>query len=298
VGIFDFIKGNTKIAAVIGDPIEHSISPQLHNTLSWQLGINMAYIPLRVDKAYLGKALETFKALGFIGINVTVPHKQHVIEYLDEVTEDAKLAGAVNTIEFRDGKLTGYNTDISGFVRMFKSEAGTGFRERDVVILGAGGAARGVCIGIIRDGAKRISIANRTLSRAEQLAEELNNLKKGSASACLLNSREMKKAIQHADIIINTTSVGMYPHTECNPLDEDIVFRENQIVCDLIYNPFETCLLKSARLSGCLTINGLGMLIYQGVHSFEIWNKVEVPETVVKNVLASFKNYFKIKEIQ
>ena len=282
------ICGKTRLAGVIGNPIEHTVSPQLHNSLALRLGIDMAYLPFFVRDEDLGDAVKGLKSLNFIGFNITVPYKQAVMKCLDEISSDAILFGAVNTVKIENGRLYGYNTDAEGFARSFKEETGTGFAGKRVLILGAGGSSRAVAVKTAMEGADNVYIANRTISKAEEIAGIINRNIKNIAVAIEYNDQCLQNIINACDIIINTTVIGMYPETCKSPLAESIKLLKDQVVYDLIYNPECTRLLESAKKFGLRNANGLGMLFYQGVLAFEIWTGIKIPSEELKEAYISF----------
>ena len=287
------ITGKTKLIGLIGNPIEHTISPQLHNTISGMLDIKLTYVPFRVNPEDLEYAVKGLKALNFLGFNVTVPYKKDVMKYLDENTREALLMGAVNTVKNIDGTLYGYNTDAEGFSRSFKEEAGTGFRDKTVLLIGAGGAARSIAVKIAFEGAKKLYIANRTLKKAQELASLINENVKYLASSLSYEDKDFFDIFYKSDIIINTTSAGMYPNISESPVDLNTCrFNSNQIVYDVIYNPLKTRFLSEAEKNGCKIINGLGMLLYQGIAAYEIWTGVKLPEDFVRDLCNLFKSEF------
>jgi shikimate dehydrogenase len=287
----DFIKGKATLAGLIGNPVEHSISPQLHNTLSSCLGTGMAYIPLLVDKNDLGTAVKGLRALNFTGFNVTIPYKKDIFKYIDECSREALLMGAVNTVKNVKGRLIGYNTDAEGFLRSFKEETGTGFKGKKVLLLGAGGTARAIGVKMALDGADSISIVNRTPSSAEEISALINENINDISAAFVYGQAAEKGLFSNSEIIVNTTSVGMHPNVDESPVGCEVVFSRDQVVYDVIYNPSRTRLLKSAEESGCKVVNGLGMLLYQGVFAYEIWTGVRVPQNVTAEIFQMFTKY-------
>ncbi|MCQ4086215.1 shikimate dehydrogenase [Saccharibacillus sp. JS10] len=270
---------------VIGDPIAHSKSPIMHNAALRERGIAGDYTALHVKPHDLEEMISKMREEGYRGINVTIPHKEHVMPYLDELSEEARRIGAVNTIINDAGRLIGRNTDGIGYVRSLKEEAAGELQGRRIVVLGAGGAARGIIYALAAEQPQRITLLNRTVERAEALAREWSDLAEISA----LPMTEAKTAIQDADLVINTTSIGMHPHTDSIPLDIEWL-KGTEIVSDLIYNPLETRLLQSAKAKGCVAHGGLGMFVYQGAYAFEYWTGVSAPIEVMRNaVLADMK---------
>ncbi len=289
--MIDIITGKTQLLGLIGNPVEHSISPQLHNTLYSQFKLNMVYLPFRVTSQDLPKVIEAFRCLEIKGFNVTIPHKVEIIKQLDAVSEEALLIGAVNTVHIKEGKLHGYNTDGQGFVRSLR-DSGFSIKGVKAVILGAGGAARAVAVKLAHEGAKQIVLLNRTLDKAKALSELINSKVKDVSIYDEMITGNVKKYTCDCDIIVNTTPIGMWPELHKNPVDTQEAFRNRPFVYDLIYNPTKTKLLRMAEENSCKTLNGLGMLVYQGVSAFEIWNKVNVPDSTTKKIVDQFNEYF------
>ncbi len=288
------VTGQTKLLGVIGNPIEHSISPELHNTLSAVLENDIIYLPFRVDMNNIGTAIEGLIALGFLGFNVTIPFKEKVLKYLDKISWEAELIGAVNTIKITDCKLYGFNTDAEGFYRSFKRETGTDFKDKCVLVLGAGGAARAISIKVALEGASCVYIVNRSVEKAENICSVINKNINKVAKACGYDC--MKGISSLSDVIINTTPLGMYPNTELSPInDSDFFefFKENQIIVDIIYNPVKSRFLSNGEKLGSKTVNGLGMLFYQGIYAYEIWTGQIIESEVLDEV---YNAYLKILE--
>ncbi|MDA8228400.1 MAG: shikimate dehydrogenase [Desulfitobacterium hafniense] len=247
--------------AVIGDPIAHSLSPLLHSAGYQSLGITAEYSRFRVTPSKLKEAVYGLRALGFSGWNVTIPHKESIIPLLDELTPEAENAGAVNTVKQLNGKLIGHNTDGNGFVLAIENKFN--FSDKKAVILGAGGAARGIAFALKEKG-MRIHILNRTLSRAQELAS-LIRLAGGEASSGDLLPGVWLKDV---DLVVQTTPVGLYG--ENYPISLQGI-KPKTLVVDIIYKPWETAFLREARKLGCQTINGLPMFLFQGVLAWEFW---------------------------
>jgi len=274
------INGKTKVLAVIGNPIEHSLSPQIHNTLCKELGLNYVYVPFKVETAFLEEAVKGFKAAGMLGFNVTIPHKQNIMPYLDEITPEAELMEAVNTVKISEGRLIGYNTDGIGFIRSLKAND-VDVKEKKVVIIGAGGASRGIAVKMALEGAAEIIILNRTLEKAQEISHVINSKIKKIAKADHMNQEILFHYANNCDIFINTTPIGMYPHENDCPIEDMNFLTENTVVCDLIYNPKKTVFLKKAEEKGCKIINGWGMLLYQAIEAFEIWTGITVNKGII-----------------
>jgi shikimate dehydrogenase len=257
-----------KIYGVIGYPIGHSMSPVMHNDAFSYHDIDGYYTAFQVHPDDLEDAIKGMKALQIGGFNVTTPHKVQVMEYLDEIDDMAKAIGAVNTVVHQDGKLIGYNTDGLGYVRALQ-EVGGELKDKKIVIIGAGGACRAIFFTLVSMGVQHVDIANRTIQRASELiADSL-----GTLQSQALTLIEAERQIEKYDIIINTTTVGMYPNTDELPISLEKIKRDS-IVSDIIYNPLETRLLKVASEKGAVTQNGVGMFAYQGALAFEKWTGI------------------------
>jgi len=283
------INGNAKIIGIIGDPIEHSKSPILHNYISDYKKINAVYVPFRVAPDSLADAVRGLRGLNVIGFNVTVPHKNKVIEYLDGISEEAGLIGAVNTVKNINGKLWGYNTDGDGFLRSFKEETGHSFSGQGVVIIGAGGAARAIAVKAALEGADKIVILNRTVDKAKELSDYINDNVSNCSSFAGIDYNDSKNAFMDCRIIINTTSVGMHPSIDKCPIEANSFLDGKHIVYDIIYNPAKTELLKVAEKKGSMAINGLGMLFYQGIYAYEKWMDIEFSQNEIEQFYSKFK---------
>ncbi len=262
------ITGKTKIVGVIGYPIEHSMSPPMHNNAYKQLGMDYVYVAFCVLPEEIENLINSCKTLNIMGLNVTIPHKTSIIPYLDEIDETARKIGAVNTIQFRDGIAKGYNTDGIGAIKSI--EKYTTLTDKRVLIVGAGGAAKAIAFTLINEGISSLTIANRSKENAQVLIENIQK-QTGFETISYQPIKETDDVIFDVDIIINTTPIGMYPKHGVEPPIKTNNITENHIVMDIIYNPLETELLKQAKLKGATTINGTSMLINQGLVSFEIF---------------------------
>ena len=266
------IKGSTNIVALIGHPVEHSFSPPMHNRAFEKLNMDYAYVAFDVEPANLKSAIEGAKALNIKGFNVTIPHKISVMEFLDEIDEVASLIGAVNTIDFKNMK--GYNTDGIGAVKAI--EEVTSIKGKNVVIAGAGGASRAISFYIAKYGADTMTILNRNPLKAQNLASDVSNsgligeVKSDSIS-------EINAYLADADILIDTTPVGMHPNVDDEPIATSQNLHEDLVVFDAVYNPNETVLLKEAIKAGAKPVYGIKMLLYQGAESFKIWTGRDAP---------------------
>jgi shikimate dehydrogenase len=272
------ISGKTQIYALIGDPIGHSLSPYIHNAAFKYLKLDFVYVTFKVTRKNVKEALQGARALGIRGLNVTMPLKTAVIQHLDKLDSNAIKIGAVNTILNEDGKLIGYNTDGLGALNTLKAK-GQNPAGKNILILGAGGAARAVAFALCKE-ANAITILNRTLEKAKALTEELSKNFNKKISYGELNGKTLRKEIEKADILLNATSVGMAPHENETPVDMKFL-HSNLTVFDLVYNPSETRLLREAKAVGAKTVNGICMLIHQGALSFEIWTGRKAPIDVM-----------------
>lgn len=273
------ITGKTKIVGIFGDPIEHTLSPLMHNAAFKELGIDYCYVPFHVKKEKLKEAVEAIRALNMRGVNITVPHKEAVMSYLDEISEEAKYIGAVNTILNEEGKLKGFNTDAYGFIKSLKEE-NIFLKDKFILLLGAGGAAKAVAYGVLKEGAN-IFIFNRTPSKAYKIKQSFSQI--GKIEVIEQIKPELMAKIQ---IVINATSLGLKKEDPL-PLDPSLL-KKGQTYVDLIYT--KTPLLKEAEKRGCKVIDGLGMLLWQAAKAFEIWTSTPAPVEVMKKVLKKIKD--------
>ena len=288
------VLGNTKVLGVFGDPVEHSLSPLMHNAAFEALNIGYVYVPFHVLPGMLAEAVDGIRSLSIRGVNVTIPHKQHVILYLDEVSEYAMQISSVNTIINDGGRLRGETTDGVGFMRSAQAAWGKidGCR---VLMLGAGGAAKAVSYALAGAGCK-ITVANRTFERAVELARELNLVFGNDVSKAVGLKREvLAEEIKNVDLLVNTTSVGMYPNINDIPLPPDLL-HDGLLVYDLIYNPMKTRLVSEAQTRGAKAITGLKMLVYQGAVSFELWTGLPAPVDVMEQALLEHFDRMLIKK--
>ena len=274
------ITSQTKTIALIGHPIAHSRSPEMHNAALQYYNLPYVYLAYDISIEQFSDAINGMKALGFIGWNVTIPHKVRIMEHLDECAVDASEIGAVNTVVRQDQKWIGYNTDGMGYLRSLKEEGKIDVKGKRVVILGAGGAARAVGYALATSAVEQIVVANRTLSKAEQLAKHLEKWTKTDVRPIY----DCKQAIQEAALVVNTTSVGMHPHVNDCPIDPTWL-HEDLLVSDLIYEPRQTALLQAASSIGAKTHNGLGMLIHQAAYAFELWLGKQAPIERMRSAL-------------
>ena len=270
------ISGKTIICGIIGDPIEHTMSPAMHNAAFKTLGLDYVYVPFKVKSLELKKAIEGIRGLNIRGVNVTIPHKVSVMQFLDRIDPLAEKIGAVNTIINDGGILSGYNTDATGFLQTLHDKD-IEPRDKKVLLLGAGGVAR--AIGNILAGERaHITILNRQqeLSWAEDLAHRLNRHYGVEVSAGELTSENLKRALDGVDVLVNATSLGMSPDDDQTPVPTDLLCA-NLTVFDAVYNPLQTRLIREAKTAGARTISGLEMLVWQGAIAFEKWTGVKAP---------------------
>ena len=273
------ISGTTKICGVIGDPIEHTMSPVMHNAVFKEMGMDYVYVAFQVKKEGLGEAIRGMRGLNIRGLNVTIPHKVAIIPLLDRLDHLAELIGAVNTVVNDNGVLTAYNTDAEGFLRALL-ERGIEPRGKNVVILGAGGASRAISF-ILAERGSSLVILNRTLDKARECASRIGEVFQKEVKALEFDSENLAKALTEADVLVNTTSVGMYPDTDKTPVSSDLL-RPGLIVVDIVYNPIKTRLLEETEAAGAGTISGIDMFVWQGALAFEKWTGLKAPVKLMK----------------
>lgn len=271
---------------IIGDPVEHSLSPPMHNAAFQELKLDYVYVPFHVKRGNLAPAILGARNMGIKGLNLTIPHKIEVINYLDELDEAAELIGAVNTVKFAENNAVGYNTDGFGAVKAI--EEATAVKGKKIIILGAGGAARAISFQLLLSGVGEVLIANRTKEKACNLRNDLKETFSTSLG-CLGLDDELKMELNDTDVLINTTPVGMHPHQDDKPVVTEDMMHSDMVVNDIVYNPLETGLLREADKAGAQTVHGTKMLIYQGLEAFRIWTGItpqfEVFETALMREL-------------
>jgi len=290
----------TQVTGLFGHPVAHSRSPQMHNAAFAALGLPYVYVAFDVAPEQVGAAVQSIRALGLRGVNVTIPHKVAVLPFLDELSPEAELIGAVNTIVNEGGRLIGYNTDGIGYLTALREETGFDVRGRRVLLIGAGGAARAVAAQIVLDGASQLTVAARSIEKAQELAQHLEQKAPRAAlptehgsqprseqpRADAVDFSDVERVAAEYDLIINTTPIGMHPNVEAVPFATSCL-RAGQLVSDLIYNPRETQLLREAEARGCQTSGGLGMFIHQGAHAFRLWTGHDAPTDVMRETVES-----------
>ena len=294
------IDGKTKILGVIGDPIEHTFSPAMHNAGLRELGLNYIYLPFHVKPDRLKECIEGAKSLGMEGLNVTIPHKTDVMKHLDDIDQVAQMIGAVNTIQFNfdednessnqdnESKVTtkGFNTDGYGCVRAIQEK--TSINDKKVTITGAGGAARAIAFQMANSGISELSILNGNLEKAESLANDLMANLKTIGIDINVNAYDLdnlKGELDDSDIFIDTTPIGMYPNVNDKPIASADMMHEDLVVNDIVYTPMETSLIKEAKKVNAEVVYGYKMLLYQGIRSFEIWLGHEAPVDTMEKAL-------------
>lgn len=273
IGDDNMINGSTKLIGLIGQPVEHSFSPSIHNPLFEKYNINSKYMCFDVNEEHLKEAVAAIKALKIKGANVTIPHKIDIMNYLDDININARIIGAVNTIKNDNGRLVGYNTDGVGFVNSV-IDKGYKIKDKNVMILGSGGAARSIAVEIANNNVKFIEIRNRSIDKAQNIADIIKQNFK-----CIVKTGDLnvsKEDLENIDILINTTSLGMSPNVDKIPIDETIKLDKKLLVCDIVYNPKETRFLKWAKENNLETLGGIDMLINQALEAFYIWTGVRV----------------------
>ncbi len=275
------ITSNTKLYILIGDPVEHSLSPVMQNAAFETMGIDAVYLAMCVKNSMLFQVIDCFRALKILGFNVTIPHKVSIIKYLDDMDDKVTTIGAANTVVNRGGKLIGYNTDGTGALAALR-DAGVDPSGKRVLILGAGGAARALAFSLA-EFAEKVTILNRTILKAESLSKDVRQVTGAEIFYGKLNSSTLEKKLPDSDLLVNATSIGMSPIQDKSPVDAKLL-GPNLVVFDIVYSPHETRLLKDARAAGAKCVDGLGMLAHQGAQAFEIWTGMEAP--VITMILA------------
>jgi len=277
-----------QLYGIVGFPVKHTLSPVMQEAAFAHRGIKAYYLALEMDPGSFRKIMRKLPRLVLSGFNVTVPYKEKVIAYLDQLTPEAQSVEAVNTVFRKGKKWVGANTDIDGFLTSLKKEGGFNPKGKKVLVFGAGGATRGVVYGLCREGAQSVWIANRRLGRAQKLAKDMKRLfPKTDWQTSSLSETSVKSALNSSHLVINATSVGLSSkEASLFPFDLIPSAKNKKILfLDLIYDPEETCLLKAARLKGHRTLGGSGMLLYQGAKAFEYWTGKKAPVREMKQAL-------------
>lgn len=276
------LSGKARVCGIIGDPVTYSMSPTMHNAAFAHLGLDFVYVPFKVTAAGLRDALRGVLGLGIRGLNVTVPHKEAVIPFLDRIEPLAAKIGAVNTIANEGGVLLGENTDAPGFLRALR-ERNVDPTGQSLVVLGAGGASRAISL-VLAERCLELTICNRTPARGRQLAEAVSSLSPARVSAAGLGSEQATWALARADILVNATSVGMGADATESPIQPELL-RPGMVVVDIVYNPPRTRLLQHAEAAGARAIGGIDMLVWQGALAFERWTGMEAPVSIMRRAV-------------
>lgn len=282
------ITGHTRLAALFATPIRHSVSPMIQNTAFQELGLDIVYLAFEVGTDGLKEAISSIRRLDMLGANLSMPNKILAVDYMDELSEAAQLIGAVNTITNDNGKLTGHNTDGTGFMRSLQ-DLEVSIIGKKMTVIGAGGAATAIIVQAALDGVKEIAVYNRKDEFYENIKAKLAYISEHTACTITLhdlaNEVELTLDVSESTLLLNATGVGMKPLEQQTPIQDFSIIRPDLAVYDVIYTPRETEFLKQARLRGAKTANGLGMLLYQGAAAFELWTGQEMLIAVVKPIM-------------
>jgi shikimate dehydrogenase len=273
------ISGKTRVCGLIGDPVEHSLSPIMHNAAFEALGLDYAFLAFKVKPTCVAAAVESMRALNIRGLNVTMPYKTTVMASLDRTDLSAQIISSVNTILNKENLLLGFNTDGVGAVKALK-ENGVALKGRKVLLLGAGGAARAIAYAVAKE-ADELAVLNRTVKHAQTLVKLLEKSINKKIVSGSLSPSDIEQNLQDSDILINATSIGMKPRPDISPIPPKLL-RSNLSVMDIVYNPIETRLIKDAKEANAQIVNGVEMLIYQGAAAFEIWTGKSAPVEIMR----------------
>ncbi len=280
------ITGHTRLGGLLGSPVSHSISPLMHNDSFQELGLDFAYLCFDVKPDQLKEAVAGLRAMNTYGFNLTMPDKEAVLPYLDELSLEAQLVGAVNTVKNENGRLIGYNTDGLGYMKSVE-EAGCRIAGKEMMLLGAGGAACAIAAQAAISGAAKLHLVSRrgrSWEKAKKLVSAINQRTDCQADLIdLADQSGLKKALENTILLTNATSAGMAPHTELTPLEDTSLLHPGLVVSDVIYNPRQTRLLRDAAALGCQTFNGMYMLLYQGAAAFHIWTDQDMPVELIRS---------------
>ena len=280
------ITGKTKLLGIIGAPVEHSLSPVMHNAAIAELGVDYIYVPFPVKKVDLTKAIKGLEVIGVQGFNITIPHKQAIIPLLSTVTNTAKMVGAVNTVWYTESGWKGTNTDVKGFVAPLQ-EISRDWSKMTAMVLGNGGAARAVVAGLAELGCSGIHIVGRDRQKLRDFSQTWQNVPKIAPLLNLHSWETLPELLSSADLLVNTTPVGMYPQIDNSPVSSELMnlLKPDAIAYDLIYTPSPTKFLSFATARGLKAIDGLEMLVQQGAAALEIWLQQPVPIDTMRNSL-------------
>ncbi|WP_371802889.1 shikimate dehydrogenase [Candidatus Lokiarchaeum ossiferum] len=277
------INGSSKVLGIFGDPVEHTLSPKMQNAIIQDLGLNYVYVPFQVTELNLEKATQAIRSLNIRGVNITIPHKVSIMQFLDDVDETALKIGSVNTIKNENNKLIGRNTDGEGCLQAIE-DTGMNLNNKNAIILGAGGAAKAIAFYLAQK-INKITIINRSPTKMQTLVNNLRNYYDIQINGILFDQKnELKKALDEADLLINTTSVGMSPNIEKCPIEIEFLHPE-LFVNDIVYNPLHTQLLQNADQIGCKTLSGVEMLVNQGAIGFEWWTGKKPNKKLMKKIV-------------
>lgn len=288
------IDGYTRTCGLIGNPVEHTMSPAIHNTLAENLGENLVYVPFHVPTGHVKEAVEGAFALNLLGCNVTVPYKSDVIPYLKEIDPLAKRIGAVNTLVRTDMGFKGYNTDMPGLYRAMLSD-GVEIAGESVLILGAGGVARAVAVLLAEKNAKEIIILNRTLEKATKIADEVNGYV-GHVLVKAMRLEDYAALPGEKYLAIQATNIGMFPNVNDVVIEDKAFYKKIHTGYDLIFNPIETKFMRLVKEAGGNAYHGLKMLLYQGIVAYELWTDAEISDELTAEAYSAMKHAMKIEE--
>lgn len=280
--------GRTRTCGLIGNPVEHTLSPVIHNTLAEAFGHNLVYVPFRVEEECVKEAVKGAYALNILGCNVTVPHKSAVIPFLNDMDPLAKKIGAVNTLVRTEGGFKGYNTDLPGLYRAMVSD-GVKIAGEQILILGAGGVARAAAMLLADKGAGRIVLINRTVEKAQAIVEEIQSYYPDVSLEAAGLSELSRFSEKKAYLAIQATNLGMYPQTDRTLIEDPDFYEVIHTGYDLIFNPADTRFMQLVRARGGKAYNGLKMLLYQGIIAYELWNQVQVTDSLAQQIYEQLK---------
>lgn len=288
------IDGKTKTCGLIGCPVEHTLSPMIHNTLAKRMGQNLVYVPFHVEREHVEEAIKGAYGLSIGGLNVTVPHKSAVIPFLKEIDPLAKKIGAVNTLVPVEGGYKGYNTDMTGLQRAMESE-GIVIKGKKAILLGAGGASRAVAFLLVHQGAERVYLLNRSLDKAKALADEVNGAME-CRKVVPMPLDGYRELLGQKYLCIQGTSVGLYPDCDAAVIEDPAFYNLVDVAVDLIYKPAKTRFMTLCENAGAKAYNGLKMLLYQGVIAYELWNGVQVEDDLAQEIYELMKEATKVEK--
>ena len=281
------ITGHTRLLALFGSPVVHSGSPAMYNYSFEKLGLDYVYVAFDVDKNGLKEAVSAARLYNMRGFNLTMPCKNEVLHYIDELSPEARLVGAVNTVVNENGRLIGYNTDGTGFIKNLEAHK-IDIKNKKIAVAGAGGAATAIIVQLALDGAGTINIFNKRSKNFDRMLETIEKIKKEVLGADI-NIYDIEdgslftEKIKEAEIFVNATAAGMKPYDEESVIKDISVFHKDLVVADVVYNPIETKLLKEAGRAGCTCIDGKGMLLWQGVYAFKLYTGKDMPVEDVRS---------------